>query len=502
MIVEATLYMLAAVLPEAYIPAIGPKQEPLFRYISWLLCCPILIKVLLKMLSAEGKVNPNNINILILLDIFMTCMGIFACMYSDRTVQMGFFCVGFAAACIMVYKISKIFAENRHLLANALERQVYMIFFFSMWAVFAFLFLLGPPMYALIPDGAMVICHVISDLLAKNTFCMMSWKLNRLPPRGEKVMDGSSGLTEDVETGKEVNVHGNTSSKTLDIDSLKQAMKEVMETRSESTTHNGAILTPEFSVRGLMSSSRSLPSSQHNTPSQTYRNIPVGLQGTPQGSPMAMNRTLGGGSPNMSQRQLRTLTPGDFPGTPTGQTRSLQQQPVQQPMYANEQQMEMDAQTMLMQQLAEHNNMLINPPPRDMTPPMQTNKGNNNGNNNGYATDQQQQANNNGYATDQQQQAINNGSYGPVADRVQTNRSRSRSREPARDSPPRSQGRSIRDEDSSDGKRKSKKKRSDKKRKSSSNRNNRRRSRERRNRDEGRNDSNRYEGGRTADDYE
>jgi len=473
--VEATLYMLAAVLPEDAVPTIGPKGEPLFRYVSWLLCCPILIKVLLKMLSIDGKVDPNSINVLILLDIFMTCMGIFACMYTNRTVQMGFFMVGLASACIMVYKISKIFAQYEHTLPNSLERKIYMIFFFCMWAVFAILFLLGPPMYEIIGPDATVVSHVISDLLAKNLFCMMSWKLNRLPPGGKRkqVMDVIS-LNKDADADVEMQakVFGNTrtssqSNLNLDMDSLKEAMKEVMKDSQapESTTQRAGIspeISPEFSVHGL----RSLPNSQHNTPSATYRNIPVGLQGTPQGSPFNMNRTLNGGF-SSSTRQLRQ--PGGFPGTPTGQTRSLQPFP-------QEQQQE-NAETMLMQQLAINNAMLIKPAQSNNSPD---------------------------YHREREHVMANNG---PVADRVNPRgRSRSASRERARDSPLQ-RGRSVRGYDSGkdsshdheSNRKKSKKKRSEKKRRKSSTRKG---SRDRRSSRERNRSRDRYEGGRTGDDYD
>ena len=87
--------------------------------------------------------------------------------------------------------------------------------------------------------------------------------------------------------------------------------------------------TQHANTRGIMSSSGSLP----GTPSSRYRTIPMGLQGTPQGSPMIVGRRLSGGSPMMNTRHLgsspqlhghQLRAPGDMPGTPTGQTRTLQ----------------------------------------------------------------------------------------------------------------------------------------------------------------------------------
>lgn len=312
-IVEATGYILSVTLDDQHIPRIGPRDEPLLRYISWLLTCPILIKVLCSLIAVD--LDPNELNKLIVMDICMTISGVFGTMYDDIMAQQAFFWVGMVLAFVMVKKLFELHMASADKLDKLLERRFYFGFFLCTWTIFPLFYILGPPMYNIISPGVSVVVHSFGDFVAKNIFALMAWKMNR---------DWSPSKTHWESAAKRVAVveHDDTRDSVAVAVAANSALAP--NTNAEGLQHvldgEGNILlsiqTPRPDLRTVA------------TPESESRNL--------QPSPNMISRRMSG-TPGMASRQLVTdngqmvsipqlpLDQAMNPGTPTQSQRSLAQ---------------------------------------------------------------------------------------------------------------------------------------------------------------------------------
>lgn len=335
--VELCGYTLAVALPHDMNPTIGPENEPLLRYISWLLTCPILIKVLVGLVTTEK--NLNDLNQLIVADILMTVTGIIGVMYASAVIKGVFFTVGMIIGTAMVRKIMKMHLAGCAGLENLNERRFYLGFFFTAWNVFPILYLFGPPMMGILSPSANVLGHSIGDFIAKNVFSLMAWKINRkwsskgvkavehtresfVPPENQRLKPiDMSTLEEEYQNRARQLQERNQHFKAIEIEEYQNRAQQKQEwpvsqhndlltnrqddirrtpfSESRALISPGVTPTPPTRMLNLTGAQRDHLASQHeqllraahqmSTPSTTYR---TGLQESlPQGTPNSTYRT-------------------------------------------------------------------------------------------------------------------------------------------------------------------------------------------------------------------
>jgi bacteriorhodopsin len=191
--VEAVVYTIAVFAPEEYAPTYGPAEVPMIRYMSWMLTCPVLIKVMLYTVCETPDLVRNNK--LVIADIFMNAMGIMACLYDQMVLKMALFLIGMLAAVYIIRGVMREWSESRLILDQPVERACMLALMLVSWSIFPILFLAGPEGFKGISHEDSVLGHSIGDLIAKNFFSLMAWRVQirstAIKRRAQKVKEAA-----------------------------------------------------------------------------------------------------------------------------------------------------------------------------------------------------------------------------------------------------------------------------------------------------------------------
>ena len=188
--VEFLAYFISFLLPDEYsfLP-LGERSVPVFRYVSWLTTCPIILKVLVTIMTETGKTPDHNLILQLMLGItWIELFGFMGNLYD------GFFkdvCIALACCGMLVlyYAIFQTWTNNKDTLDRLKQRYELVVLLLVSWLLFPAFYILGPNMMKIVNNQISVIGHVVGDLLAKNIWGMLAWKFNRKT-------SSSSGLKE------------------------------------------------------------------------------------------------------------------------------------------------------------------------------------------------------------------------------------------------------------------------------------------------------------------
>lgn len=176
--VEAICYFLSAVIPDP--PLFGPTDSPMLRYVSWLLCCPVLIKVMFRIVSAsvataeqvDGEFKA------MIADMLMIICGVIGAFYDDTITKMLFFTSGCVFLFHVIQQVGKRYRDNIDLIVDLQSRQYLMAIMLCSWAMFPILYLLSPEMSGAISRETSIILHSFGDLFSKNFYSFMACRLD------------------------------------------------------------------------------------------------------------------------------------------------------------------------------------------------------------------------------------------------------------------------------------------------------------------------------------
>jgi len=222
--VEFIAYLMALVLPDGYAfrsfqDDAGIITVPVFRYVSWLATCPIILKVLVTVISHEDNIDQDVILRLMLLITWIELLGFMGSMYVGM-LKIFFIALAVILCIYMYYIICTTWNKNHHkslLLSYPKERFELMALLMVSWILFPILYIVGPECFGLISNQFSIIGHVIGDIISKNLWGLMAWKL-RL-----KIKDGQP--MEQVNPLKTVSNDGTNTMENYPLDKIIQTWK-------------------------------------------------------------------------------------------------------------------------------------------------------------------------------------------------------------------------------------------------------------------------------------
>lgn len=178
--VEFLAYFMSFILPDKYsfLP-LGDRTVPVFRYVSWLTTCPIILKVLVTIMTEPGKRPDQNLILQLMIGItWIELLGFMGNLYEGLFKDS---CIVLAILCclIMYYVIFQTWANNKSRLDRLKERYELILLLLLSWLIFPAFYILGPNMMNIVNNQISVIGHVVGDLLAKNLWGMLAWKFGR-----------------------------------------------------------------------------------------------------------------------------------------------------------------------------------------------------------------------------------------------------------------------------------------------------------------------------------
>lgn len=149
--VEICTYLAFIFIPTEYLTVEG--KVPLFRYLSWILTCPIM---LFNLLHVNNVKKMEAFMDVIIMDLIIIICGIIAA-FSIIWIKLVFF---FLAGGIYIYLC--------YYMYNLCSDKKMILIFFASWTIFPIFFLLGPEGFGVIDIGNSLLLHAIADLISKN----------------------------------------------------------------------------------------------------------------------------------------------------------------------------------------------------------------------------------------------------------------------------------------------------------------------------------------------
>lgn len=176
--VEFVAYLGALVFPPGYAFVVfGSVTIPLFRYVSWLTTCPIILKVLVSVISPQNMVDYDLVVRLMLTITWVELLGFMGAMYTGTAKV----CCIIGSVIVCVYMYYCICAKwNKSCQVNMKfrkERFELLALLMVSWTLFPILYIIGPECFGLISNPVSIIGHVIGDIISKNLWGLLAWKL-------------------------------------------------------------------------------------------------------------------------------------------------------------------------------------------------------------------------------------------------------------------------------------------------------------------------------------
>ena len=155
--VEIVTYICSIIIPLEYLVI---NDVALFRYLSWVLTCPIM---LMNLLHVNGIKKLNVFMDVIIMDLMIIVLGIISAFCIIWLKLIMFACAGFVFS-FLFYYIYKL-CDDKNMI----------IIFFLSWSVFPIFFLLGPEGFKVVSVGTSMLLQSIGDLMSKNLVGSLSW---------------------------------------------------------------------------------------------------------------------------------------------------------------------------------------------------------------------------------------------------------------------------------------------------------------------------------------
>lgn len=189
-LVEFLAYFVSFILPDDYsfLP-IGERTVPVFRYVSWLTTCPIILKVLVTVMTPTGKDPDHNLILQLMLGItWIELFGFLGDLY-DGLFKDGCIVLACVGMLVLYYVVFQTWTNNKPSLDRLKQRYELVLLLLVSWLLFPIFYFLGPGMMKIVSNQISVIGHVVGDLLAKNIWGMLAWKFNRKTTSSLKLKD-------------------------------------------------------------------------------------------------------------------------------------------------------------------------------------------------------------------------------------------------------------------------------------------------------------------------
>lgn len=181
--VEICTYLAFIFIPAEYLLING--KVPLFRYLSWILTCPIM---LFNLLHVNNIKKMDAFVDVIIMDLIIIICGIIAA-FSIIWIKLLFFFLSAMIYICLCYYIYKLCNDKKMILV-----------FFASWSIFPIFFLLGPEGFGVIDVGNSLLLHAIGDMISKN---LCGLYINKKKRKNEKLTKELSRQSTEMELSRQ-----------------------------------------------------------------------------------------------------------------------------------------------------------------------------------------------------------------------------------------------------------------------------------------------------------